>query len=202
LTVVKAQDPDSITWLTKPWPKWDKTVYDPTKMTPAAFYAALFPNGDGDQLVGLREVVYQYKPFADDRNPTKVEVDEWHRIAINHLRSLLGYASANLQVANSTATNVAGFTTISGGCYPDLATRNLNNKIDTCNNWTADLHDQVDTLGMAFNAKGLMAGKLQVNGDISLTRAVTNADFTGGNYASIATCSRRIGPMRAYRLAA
>lgn len=98
LAVVKAQDPDSITWLTKPWPKWDGTVYDPTKMTPAAFYAALFPNGDGDQLVGLREVFYQYKPFADNRNPTKAEVDEWHRIAINHLRSLVGYTSANLQV--------------------------------------------------------------------------------------------------------
>jgi hypothetical protein len=98
LAVVKAQDPDSITWLTKPWPKWDGTVYDPTKMTPAAFYAALFPNGDGDQLVGLREVFYQYKPFADNSNPTKAEVDEWHRIAINHLRSLVGYTSANLQV--------------------------------------------------------------------------------------------------------
>jgi hypothetical protein len=98
LAVVKAQDPDSITWLTKPWPKWDGTVYDPTKLTPAAFYSALFPNGDGDQLIGLREVFYQYKPFADNRNPTKAEVDEWHRIAINHLRSLVGYTSANLQV--------------------------------------------------------------------------------------------------------
>ena len=84
--------------------------------------------------------------------------------------------------ANSNAVNVAGFTAISGGCFADIATRNLNNKIDPCNNWTADLHDRIDTLGIAFNRKGMMSGKLQLSGDLSVTWARSDATFSGGNY--------------------
>jgi hypothetical protein len=45
---------------------------------------------------------YQHKPFADDSNPTKAEVDEWHRLALNHVRALVGYTTADRQVQPDT----------------------------------------------------------------------------------------------------
>ena len=95
-----AHDPDSVTWITKAqWEasKWDgKTIYDPTKMTGAQFFAAICPSAD--RVRGIREVFYQHNPFKDNKNPTKAEVDEWHRIAINHVRALVGYTSADRQI--------------------------------------------------------------------------------------------------------
>lgn len=41
---------------------------------------------------------FESKPFADSRNPTRAEVDEWHRIAINHVRALVGYTGADREV--------------------------------------------------------------------------------------------------------
>jgi len=90
-------DPDGVGWLTKEWPTWDGTIFDPSKMTKEEFHAALFPNG-GDQLIGLRDVFYEHNPFADNQNPTKAEVDEWHRLAINHLRALVGYTSEDRKI--------------------------------------------------------------------------------------------------------
>jgi hypothetical protein len=95
---ITAHDPDSIGWLSQEWPEWDGTPFDPSTMTRTEFYNAPFPNGNGDQLIGLREVFYEHQPFADNANPTKAEVDEWHRIAINHLRALVGYTSDDRQV--------------------------------------------------------------------------------------------------------
>jgi hypothetical protein len=70
--------------------KWDgKTTYNPSKMTRAEFGEAICP--DVDMVRGIRELFYKVKPFKDNENPTKAEVDEWHRISINHIRSLVGY---------------------------------------------------------------------------------------------------------------
>jgi hypothetical protein len=89
-----AHDPDSVSWITPAqWDaaKWDGTVYNPSRMTRAEFASAVCPSAD--RVRGIREVFYQHKPFADNQNPTKAEVDEWHRIAINHVRALVGYTS-------------------------------------------------------------------------------------------------------------
>jgi hypothetical protein len=94
-----AHDPDSVGWIsTVDWTaaQWDGTIYNPSKMTPGEFAAAICPSVD--RVRGLREVFYQHNPFADNANPTKAEVDEWHRIAINHVRSLIGYTSEDRQV--------------------------------------------------------------------------------------------------------
>lgn len=93
-------------------------------------------------------------------------------------------SAGNTYVANSNAASVNGFTTVSGGCYADILSRNLENKIDPCENWSADLHDQIDTVGLAVRHKGLMSGKLQLMGDLSLTRARSDGNFTGGNYVN------------------
>lgn len=94
-----AHDPDGIGWISPgDWAnaEWDGTIYNPSQMTPSAFAAAICPSVD--RLRGIREVFYQHNPFADVRNPTKAEVDEWHRIAINHLRALIGYTAEDRQV--------------------------------------------------------------------------------------------------------
>lgn len=95
----KSQDPDGVSWLSADsWEKarWDGTIYDPTKMTPEKFYDCMCPHVD--QVRGIREVFYRNKPFADNKNPIKSEVDEWHRLAINHIRALVGYTSEDRQV--------------------------------------------------------------------------------------------------------
>lgn len=89
-----AHDPDGVGWLTQEsWSnaEWDGTVYDPTTMSKEKFADCLCPGGD--QIRGIREVFYETNPFQDVKNPTKAEVDEWHRIAINHIRALVGYTS-------------------------------------------------------------------------------------------------------------
>lgn len=94
-----SHDPDGVGWISaEDWAEaeWDGTVYNPSRMSREEFAEALCPSVD--RLRGLREVYYEHQPFADPSNPTKAEVDEWHRIAINHLRALIGYTSEERQV--------------------------------------------------------------------------------------------------------
>ncbi len=94
-----SHDPDGVGWIrTESWAEaeWDGTVYNPSRMSREAFAMAICPSVD--RVRGIREVFYEHAPFADDENPTKAEVDEWHRIAINHLRALIGYTSSDRQV--------------------------------------------------------------------------------------------------------
>lgn len=94
-----SHDPDGVGWLTQEsWTaaEWDGTIYDPSNLTKKEFADCLCPSVD--QVRGIREVFYQHEPFADNKNPTKAEVDEWHRIAINHVRALVGYTSNDRQV--------------------------------------------------------------------------------------------------------
>lgn len=82
--------PDGIPWI-KPedWLEWDGTVYDPTKYSKKEF-GDLICNAKGT-IRGLRTLFYQHKPFADNKNPTKAEVDNWHALAVNHVRAMVGY---------------------------------------------------------------------------------------------------------------
>jgi hypothetical protein len=94
-----AHDPDSVSWIdAADWAEaeWDGTIYNPSKMSPEAFVQAICPSVD--RVRGIRKVFYDNQPFADNANPTKAEVDEWHRLAINHVRALVGYTSEDRQV--------------------------------------------------------------------------------------------------------
>jgi hypothetical protein len=96
---IAAHDPDSVPWISKAdWEaaKWDGTIYSPSKMAPKDFVNAICPSVD--RVRGIREVFYANRPFADNSNPTKAEIDEWHRIAINHVRALVGYTGEDRQV--------------------------------------------------------------------------------------------------------
>jgi len=92
---VTGHDPDSIGWL-QSWPTWDGTIYNPSKMTKSEFSNAICPHVD--TILGIREVFYEHNPFANNTNPKKAEVDEWHRIAINHVRALIGYTSEDRKI--------------------------------------------------------------------------------------------------------
>jgi hypothetical protein len=131
-------------------------------------------------VYGLKEANgYAMNLDANYQASEDLNVSAFYTFEDQHSKS-----AGNTYTANSNATNVGTFTAISGGCYATIATRNLNNKTDPCNNWTADLHDQVDTLGLTMSARNLMGGRLQVKGDVSVTHAVTDTTFGGGNYVN------------------
>jgi hypothetical protein len=94
-----SHDPDGVGWLSpESWvaAAWDGTVYNPSEMSKSELQDAICPKWD--QIRGLREVFYETNPFADNKNPTKAEIDEWHRISINHVRALVGYTSEDRQI--------------------------------------------------------------------------------------------------------
>jgi MtrB/PioB family decaheme-associated outer membrane protein len=93
-------------------------------------------------------------------------------------------AAGNSYTANSNTNNVGTFTAISGGCYATILARNNANKIDPCLNWTNDMRDKVDTLGLSLRQKNLMAGKLDLAADLTFTRAKSDNNATGGNYVN------------------
>ena len=102
-----------------------------------------------------------------------------------HLRgSAFAQSAGDSYTANSAASSVAGFTTISGGCFATIALRNASNKIDPCLNWNTDMRDKVDTLGLAFTRKKLMSGKLDARGGLTWSQARSDNGVTGGNYAN------------------
>lgn len=166
-----AHDPDGVGWITpEQWEnaKWDGTIYNPSEMTQEEFYKAIFPYPD--VVRGLREVFYQHNPFKDIRNPTKAEVDEWHRIAINHVRALVGYTASERQVqkdhclfARALWSNQRMYTTMWDEAYPG----NVGTAEGPCQN-TTNAHcgasfipnatDQAPYLPENFEACSLVAG--------------------------------------------
>lgn len=98
-------------------------------------------------------------------------------------------AQGNSYTANATATAVNGFTAVSGNAdcnaaASTIAARNAQLKTDSCLNWSANMRDRVDTLGVGFVQRSLMGGKLGLSADLSYSRAVTTNDVSGGNYAN------------------
>jgi hypothetical protein len=52
----------------------------------------------GSTIRGLRTLFYDNAPFADNVNPTKAEVDNWHTIAVNHVRAMVGYTGPDYTI--------------------------------------------------------------------------------------------------------
>jgi MtrB/PioB family decaheme-associated outer membrane protein len=87
-------------------------------------------------------------------------------------------------LSNTAFVGNAADTSVVGGCFSTVADKNMNAKVDPCLNWTADMHDKVDTLGFGLRHKGLMSNKLDLGGDLIYTRARTDISMTGGTYAN------------------
>merc|ERR1719401_403058 len=92
LEVVTDHSPDGVDWISpEDWVEWDGTVYDPSEYTREDFADLICTSKD--TVRGIHAVFYQNKPFADNKNPTKAEVDNWHALALNHIRAMVGYTS-------------------------------------------------------------------------------------------------------------
>ncbi len=89
-------------------------------------------------------------------------------------------------VANSNVAFIgrAENTLLASPCFNTIQSRNNNAKIDPCLNWSADMRDRADTVGVSFARNGLWAHKLDLTGDIVFTRAVTDIGVDGGSYAN------------------
>lgn len=92
--------------------------------------------------------------------------------------------AGNSYTANSAAANVNGATAISGGCFPTIAARNANNKIDPCEDWTTSSRDRTATLGASFTKSRLMQGRLSVSGMLAVSEGRTSISGTGGSYVN------------------
>jgi len=96
------------------------------------------------------------------------------------------HSAGNNYATNSNTTNVNNQTAVvdCNGVTTTIQIRNNGNKMDPCENWTMDMHDQVDTLGFNVKQSGLLSGKLEVAGDITYSYARTNYGATGGVYVN------------------
>jgi hypothetical protein len=114
------------------------------------------------------------------------------------------HSAGNTYTANSAATNVGGFTAISGGCYATIALRNANNKIDPCLNWSTDMNNRTNVAGLTFERKNLLRQKLTLAADVVVTRATTDYNVLGGNYANdpLAVAGAAAGTIAAYYIPA
>ena len=88
--------PDGIFWIDESdWLPWDGTVYNASEYSRSEFAQKICT---GNTIRGLREVFYDNNPFSDIVNPTKAEVDNWHMIAVNHVRAMVGYTEDEYQI--------------------------------------------------------------------------------------------------------
>jgi hypothetical protein len=93
-------------------------------------------------------------------------------------------AAGNSYTANSNGANLGGVTAVSGGCYGTVQARNNNAKIDPCLNWSVDMKDIINTLGLSVKDKSLMAGRLSLAGDVLYTYSKSDNSGFGGNYVT------------------
>jgi MtrB/PioB family decaheme-associated outer membrane protein len=93
-------------------------------------------------------------------------------------------SAGNSYTANSAATNVNGFTAISGGCFATIALRNASNKIDPCTDWNAHMRDTTSVYGLTVDRKGFITSRLDLGGQLIVTRARSYNDVFGGNYVN------------------
>ena len=113
-------------------------------------------------------------------------------------------SAGNTYTANSAATAVNGFTAIEGGCFPTVALRNANNKIDPCLDWSTRTSDRTHTYGFSADRKNLAGGKLALGMELLLSLAASDNDVAGGNYVNnpLAVTGAPSGTVAAYYIAA
>jgi hypothetical protein len=96
--------------------------------------------------------------------------------------------AGNTYTANSNVSSLTngqpGAVGLSGNScdgYTTLQQRNNNNKLDPCLNWSANMLDKVNTLGFGLRKQ---ASKLDLTGNVILTRARVDNNVSGGNWAN------------------
>ena len=88
--------------------------------------------------------------------------------------------------ANSSQAFIAqqSNTLVAGGCYSTVQAQSNNGKLDPCLNWSTDMRDKVNTVGLNAKLKGLLASHLDLAGGILYSRARTDTGVNGGAYVN------------------
>jgi hypothetical protein len=100
-------------------------------------------------------------------------------------------SAGNTYTANSNTATIAGAQPLAIGLsgnscdsYTTLLQRNNNNKLDPCLNWFVDRIDKVNSVGVTLIGKNVWDTKLDLTGNFILTRARSDNNVTGGNWAN------------------
>ena len=89
---------------------------------------------------------------------------------------------------NSLVTFASGSAnSISGGCAATVSARNNNYKTLSCLDWSTNMQDKVDTIGLAFKRNKLFVSNFDMAGSLSYTWARTDIGVNGGSYVNNAT---------------
>jgi hypothetical protein len=96
--------------------------------------------------------------------------------------------AGNSYTANSNASTIAngqpGAVGLSGNScdgYTSLLQRNNNNKVDPCLDWSTNMLDRANTVGLGLRKK---AGLLDLTGNVIFSRARWDNSVSGGNWAN------------------
>jgi MtrB/PioB family decaheme-associated outer membrane protein len=90
-------------------------------------------------------------------------------------------ANSNVSSLANSQPSAVGLSGNSCDGYTTLQQRNNNNKLDPCLDWSADMLDAANTLGLGLTGK---VGNLDLTGNFILTRARWDNNVSGGNWAN------------------
>ncbi|MFI5178196.1 MAG: MtrB/PioB family outer membrane beta-barrel protein, partial [Vicinamibacterales bacterium] len=98
-------------------------------------------------------------------------------------------SAGNTYTANSNAATITGAQASAVGLsgnscdgYTTLQQRNNNNKLDPCLNWSANMLDAVNTVGLGLKAKA--NDNLDLTGHFIASRSPRDTNVSGGNWAN------------------
>jgi len=113
-------------------------------------------------------------------------------------------SAGNTYTANSATANVGGFTAIEGGCFATIALRNASNKIDPCLDWSADMRDKIQSIGLTFAKKEMFGGALDASLGLTYSEAKSDIGVTGGSYVNnpLAVAGAALGTTAAFYIPA
>jgi MtrB/PioB family decaheme-associated outer membrane protein len=102
--------------------------------------------------------------------------------------NLRALTAGNSYAANSNAaapTNgqpgVVGLSGNNCDSFTTMQQRNNNNKLDPCLNWSSDMLDKVNTVGLGLRKQ---AGSIDLTGNLTFSHARWDNNVTGGNWAN------------------
>ena len=76
---------------------------------------------------------------------------------------------------------------ISGGCAATVTARNANYKTLSCLDWSTNMQDNIDTIGLAFKRNKVFVSNFDLAGSLSYTWSSSDIGVNGGSYVANAT---------------
>ena len=109
-------------------------------------------------------------------------------------------AAVNAQVVGLCAGDSTAVAGITNPTQYQIYQNNL--KTDPCLNWSTQMRDKTDTVGIALTKKRFLTPKLTVRSDLSYTRTTTTNSITGGSYSANPAAGYVSGVPAAYFISA